>query len=234
LGNPQPAIAPTPAAHHAVLAIGDSTLGLSVSALPTILAEHGFDATVYDAHINGSGLLDPMNGVSTKEYLDQQLAQHPDADTIMFEWVGVCAVACVDGPVAYGSPGFYAAWEDAARALVIDAQVHGKQVLWAASPPAAPPATNEPPQEDWFSLPMRYQVVTELIQRARNYSKQFGIEVADWGAALSDTAGNWQPVLFYDGALHTVRTDDKVHLTDDGAARTSWWTAATLAGLWGR
>jgi hypothetical protein len=209
-------------------------MGLSVGALPAVLADLGFNVTVYDEHINASGLLDPMNGVSALEFLDQQLARHPDADTVFFEWVGVCAVACVNGTVAYGSPAFYTAWVETTRALVTDARNHGKQVLWAVSPSGTPPATPDPPQEDWFSVPMRYQVLTELIRREQTYPKQFGIAVVDWSEALSDTAGNWQQQLFYDGALHTVREDDKSHLAPDGSVRTSQWTAAALGQLWTR
>ncbi len=46
--------------------------------------------------------------------------------------------------------------------------------------------------------------------------------------------GQWQPRLSYDSAVHDVRFDDKVHVTEDGSQRTSRWTVATLAQLWSR
>jgi hypothetical protein len=88
--------------------------------------------------------------------------------------------------------------------------------------------------EDWFSLPMRHEVATTLEAHARAYAAEFGIASSDWTQALSDTAGQWQSQLSYDGAVHTVRLDDKVHLTEDGSRRTSQWTMSTLAQIWSR
>ena len=56
----------------------------------------------------------------------------------------------------------------------------------------------------------------------------------DWSQALSDTSGQWQSQLAYDGGVHAVRLDDGVHLTEDGSFRTSAWTTATLMQLWSR
>jgi len=143
-------------------------------------------------------------------------------------------VACGPGKLAYGSPQFYAAWDATARALVATARSRGLQVVWAVSPPTAPVPTDEPPVEDWSSLPMRHQVAMTLAVHARTYARQFGIATADWTQAMTDTSGQWQPALSYDGAVHTLRLDDKVHLTEDGARRASEWTMATLAQVWSR
>jgi len=232
LANPWPRIGRVPPGHHVVLGVGDSTLGGGVFELPGVLASHGFDVTLYDAHVNASGLLDPMNGVSPHDYLEQQFAAHPDVDTVLFHWVSVCAVGCGPGKLAYGSAQFYGAWIAATRDLIDDARAHGAKVVWAVSPPQPPPPGDDPPREDWFSLPMRFQVSNELATRERRYAHEFGIATVDWFRALSDTSGQWQSQLWYDGALHTVRLDDGVHLTEDGSTRTSVWTAAALARLW--
>ncbi len=79
---------------------------------------------------------------------------------------------------------------------------------------------------------MRHQVAERLIARERRYPRAFGIATVDWNQALSDTNGQWQRQLSYDGAVHVVRADDKVHLSEDGARRTSTWAAAALAQLW--
>ena len=234
VGNPWPQIGAAPREHHAILAMGDSLMGETVFTLPTVLAAHGFDAVVYDAHVNASGLLDPMNGYSARDYLAQQLAAHPDVDTVMFEWVGVCAVACGPNTFAYGSPEFFAAWQVAAGDLVRDAHGRGLQVLWAISSPPPPDITGEAPVEDWSSKSMRVLVGTTLTMYARRYPAELGVTVADWWQALSDTNGQWQETLWYDDALHTVLVEDRVHLTEDGSTRTSTWTVAALARLYER
>jgi hypothetical protein len=232
VGISWPVIGRAPAEHHSLLSIGDSTLGQGLLRLPEVFAQHGFDVTIHDAHTNGSGLLDPVDGLLARDILNRELAQHPDVDTVIFEWAGVCALACGPGKLAYGSRRFYDAWHRAARALVVDARARGLQVVWVVSPPPAPPPNDDPPVEDWFSLPMRHQVGTTLIASERRYPKEFGIRIVDWSQALSDTSGQWQLLLSYDGAVHAVRLDDHVHLTEDGSLRTSVWTAATLAQLW--
>ncbi len=121
--------------------MGDSLMGGTASTLPGVLTAHGFDATVYDAHVNGSGLLDPMNGYSARDYLAQQLRAHPDVDTVIFEWAGVCDDVCSADALAYGSPEFFAAWQAAASDLIRDARLHGLKVVWAISPP--PPPTSK-------------------------------------------------------------------------------------------
>jgi lysophospholipase L1-like esterase len=81
---------------------------------------------------------------------------------------------------------------------------------------------------------MRYQVSSALVDHARSYADAFGIAGVDMSQALSDTSGQWQPRLSYDGAVHDVRLDDGVHISEDGSRRTSSWTVATLAQLWSR
>src|SRR4029077_1543837 len=61
--------------------------------------------------------------------------------------------------------------------------------------------------------------------------------LANWWDALADTNGNYQQVLLYadlfgEPTLHTVREDDGVHLTEDGAQRTASWTATALRQFW--
>jgi len=234
LGNPWPQIGAAPPGHHTILAMGDSLMGLTVVTLPDVLAAHGFDAVVYDAHVSASGLLDPMNGSSARDYFALQLAAHPDVDTVMFEWTGVCAVGCGPDTIPYGSPAFFAAWHAAAADLVHDAYAHGLAVLWAISPPPPPDLTGGTPIEDWSSTPMRFLVGNALSMSERRYPADFGVTVADWWQALSDTNGQWQQALWYDNALHVVRVDDRLHFTSEGSTRSSTWTVAALARLYQR
>ena len=160
-----------------------------------------------------------------------QLAAHPDVDTVMFEWAGVCAVACGPDTLAYGSPAFFAAWQAAAGDLVHDAYARGLKVLWAISPPPPPDITGEAPVQDWSSKSMRVIAGTTLTMYEHGYPADFGVTVANWWEAMSDTSGHWQEALWYDDALHTVVASDRVHLTEDGSTRTSTWTVAALARL---
>ena len=56
-------------------------------------------------------------------------------------------------------------------------------------------------------------------------------------ALVAAGCGAYQQTLFsglFDSpALHQVRADDLIHLSVDGAFRTSWWTMAALRGKWG-
>lgn len=234
VGNPWPHIGPAPKEHHAILAMGDSLMGGTLYTLPGVLAAHGFDAVVYDAHVNASGLLDPMNGYSARDYLDLQLAAHPDVDTVMFEWAGVCDDVCGTDAIRYGSLEFFAAWQEAISELVHDARQRGLKVVWAISPPPPPDLSGDPPYEDWSSQSMRVLVTTLAASYERAYAADAGVATADWWQALSDMNGQWAQDLWYDGALHAVRTPDRVHLTEDGSTRTSTWTVATLAKLYAR
>ena len=145
-----------------------------------------------------------------------------------------CAGACGPDTLAYGSPEFFAAWHAAAGDLVHDASARGLKVLWAISSPPPPDVTGEAPIEDWSSKSMRVLVGTALTMYERRYPTDFGVTVADWWQALSDTNGQWQDALWYDDALHTVLLGDRVHLTEDGSTRTSTWTVAALARLYER
>ena len=214
--------------------MGDSLMGGTYSTLPGVLAAHGFDAVVYDAHVNGSGLLDPMNGSLARDYLALQLQAHPDVDTVIFEWAGVCDDVCGADAIAYGSPEFFAAWQAAASDLIHDARLRGLKVVWAISPPPPPDLSGDAPVEDWSSQAMRVFVTTLTATYERDYPADFGVTTADWWQALSDTSGQWQENLWYDDALHAVRAPDRVHLTDDGSTRTSTWTTAALATLYAR
>lgn len=234
IGNPWPQVGAAPPEHHAILAMGDSLMGGTYSTLPGVLAAHGFDAVVYDAHVNGSGLLDPMNGSLARDYLALQLQAHPDVDTVIFEWAGVCDDVCGADAIAYGSPEFFAAWRAAASDLIHDARLRGLKVVWAISPPPPPDLRGDAPVEDWSSQAMRVFVTTLTAAYEREYPADFGVTTADWWQALSDTSGQWQENLWYDGALHAVRAPDRVHLTDDGSTRTSTWTTAALATLYAR
>lgn len=234
LGVTPPVIGAAPARPHAILAVGDSDLAQSVHRVSEVLAQHGFAVPVHDASGSGWGLLDPLDGMSALDVLAQRLEQHPDVDTVVIGFVGVCLFACGPGKLAYGSQQFYDAWDAAARNLVTSARARGLQVVWAVSPPPAPAPNADPPVEDWFDLPMRHQVAATLVDHARAYGNQFGIATVDFSQALADTQGAWQQELWYDGAVHTVRLDDKVHLTEDGSLRTSEWATATLMQLWTR
>ena len=235
MGITPPVIGPAPAVAHAILAVGDSDLAQGFVALPELLAQHGFVAPIYDAHGNGWGLLDPLDGASALEVLSQHLAAHPDVDTVVIGFAGVCAVACGSGKLAYGSPQFYDAWDAAAAALVATVRARAasrssgrcrRRGSCAHRRPAGGglvQLAHAPPGGDDARGPRA--CVRPRVRHRR---------ASDWTQALSDTAGQWQSQLSYDGGVHTVRLGDKVHLTEDGSRRTAQWTMATLAQIWSR
>ena len=169
----------------------------AVSRCRTCWALHGFDAAIDDAPRQRLG---PPRSASRARLpatsSTQQLAAHPDVDTVVIGLVGACvASAAVPASWPYGSQQFYDAWEAARRDLVA-----ARAVAWSAGRrgrcrhrgAADPPA--DPPVEDWFSLPMRHQVAVTPRRHARVDTRaQFGIATTDWTQALSDTSGQWQP-----------------------------------------
>jgi hypothetical protein len=228
-GNPWPDALPIAPGHHAVLVMGNSIAGQTYWSLPDVLAYRGIDAVAYNATMPTAGLLDLMYGLTPPDFLSAQLVAHPDVDTVVFEFAGACAAACGPGGVEYNSADFFARWQAVAHQLMADAKARGLHVIWAISPP--PPVPDDPSDAHFVRAT---QVAVALIQYDRQYPATEGVVAADWYTALADTAGLWQPGLWYDGALHVVRADDLVHLTPEGSVRTSTWTITALADSWAK
>jgi hypothetical protein len=234
IANPTPTVAPD-ADHHAVLLIGDSLMGNTFAVAPAAMQKLGLDVTLYDGHINGSGLLDPVNGLAPLDYVKAQLAAHPDVDTVVIEWAGACSAACAQpGGIVYGSPQFFQDWTDTAHRIIdylhapsdiVAMDGRTLHVLWVTSPPMPPDPTG-----------VNYQLKTDVATKLA-YADAFDLApaaggTADWWQALSDTNGKYAQSLYYGGAYHEVRVDDLVHLTVDGASRTSAWLAKGLETAW--
>ena len=221
LANPWPDVPPTtPDAHH-VLLLGDSLMGGTATLLPGLMR----DVTFYDEHRNGSGLVGQLDGVEPVDFFEAQLQEHPDVDTVVFEWAGACANPC---PIGYGSLDFYAKWTSTMVALRDAAVAHGLAVLWVVPPPPPPEAAAA--DGPFVFTPDTSTTLSNLTRWFRD------VTLVDWWSALSDTGGAYQQTLFYGlfdpPALHQVRADDRIHLSIDGAFRTSWWTMAALRGKW--
>jgi hypothetical protein len=227
LGNPAPTVSPV-GGHHEVLLVGDSVLGNTISILPGVLQATGLDATLVDAHVNGSGLASNAGfGGSPLDFLKRQLAAHPRVDTVVLGWTDACA----ECPVPYGSQQFYDLWTANAHTLIDHLHATPRPdggryaVVWVQNPPMPP------------GLPGSFYEHSDAVGQVLNwisvadYAPRAGGR-ADFWRALSDTSLRYQQFLFYDGALHQVRADDKVHLTVDGATRASTWLAAALAAAW--
>jgi hypothetical protein len=185
--------------------------------------------------VNGSGVIGPVGDApDSLTYVKEQIAAHPEADTVVIKWGGACAIYGTTGP-AYGSPDFFAAWRVGAHAIIdFLHSVTGPgglplQVAWVASPPM-PADTTNPVSADLAKaapLALAWMDATELGPAA-------GPVTPNWFEALTDTEMHYRQNLVYDGATHQVRADDLVHLTPDGAARTAQWTAVALDDLWSR
>jgi hypothetical protein len=203
-------------------------LGNTASVLPDVLAAHGLDATVDIEHVNGSGLASNAGfGGTPLDYLKQQLAAHPGVDTVVFGWTDSCA----ECPVAYGSQQFYDLWTANAHALIDHLKATPRpgggayRMVWVENPPMPPGA----PGTFYENSPAVGQVLNWLS--VSDYARRAGGS-ADFWRALSDVNLQYQQFLQYDGGLHQVRADDKVHLTVDGATRAATWLAAGLVAVW--
>jgi hypothetical protein len=232
IANPWPTVGSVPSKHHNILLLGDSILGNANFWLPRVLAAQGIDATIYDEHVNASGLVDPINGKSPLDFVKSQIAAHPDTDTVVLEWAGACAI-CNTGQMEYGSQQFYDTWRTNAHAIIDYLHSVGgggtaaPRLMWVVTPPM-PQHPEDPTGHNQVltngGTVLAWMDKADFIPRAG--------AGADWWAALSDTNAAYQQFLLYDGAVHQVRTDDLVHLTEDGAYRAALWTTAALAELY--
>jgi hypothetical protein len=229
MANPWPDPPPRVPVHRTLLVIGDSLAGQQDFTLPDVLEQKGLDATVIDAHQNGSGLIGPVgDSPDALSYVKEQIMEHPQADTVLIQWAGACATCGTGTAPIYGSPAFFNAWRANAHAIID--YLHSEQVavVWAQSPPLG---------VDTLTGASGSQITVDVDQALSLMDKTdlapyAGTGVVDWYTALTDTQLNFQLKLFYDGAFHVVRADDFVHFTLDGATRASTWTARGLGQLW--
>ena len=217
-GNPWPTTpAGTIAAEsHTVLLLGDSLLNQTAGMLPNALAWHGLSANVVDESYPGTGLLDP-HMVATQI---AKVADHPRADIVVIEFSG----NCFNCPVAYGSDEFFKQWLANLAEIVDAVESRGMHVVLVVPPPIRADLTGAAVQHD-LGLGTARLALTDHTA------------LANWTEALADSNGNYQQVLSYadlfgEPTLHTVRNDDGVHLTVDGARRAADWTAVALHQFW--
>lgn len=229
IANMAPSPGPAPTGHRTILAIGDSLMGQNDVELPDVLASQGIDATVIDAHVNGSGLIGPVGGQpSALQWVESQIMAHPEADTVIVEWAGACAMCDQPGFPAFGSPEFFATWRSNALAIMDYLRKRGLPTIWVRSPPvgtSSDTAASGSKIRILTTLQLCDIEMTELAPYASSAT-------ADWFAALTDLYGRYANYLYYDRDWHRVRTDDLVHFTADGATRTALWTARGLTDLW--
>ncbi len=228
VANPWPA-APPPQPHHTLLVVGDSLAGQADVTLPDVLTRAGLPTRVIDAHVNGSGLIGPVGDApSAFEWVRRRLAANPFVDTVLIEWAGACAVCGRPGEPVYGSQEFFAEWRANAHEIIDWLHSQDVAVVWAESPPvgldsATAASGSQIAVSTVFALS---RMDEEELAPAASHG------VVDWFAAETDTLSRYQTSLFYDGALHQIRTDDLVHFTLDGSTRASTWTAKGLGDLW--
>ena len=219
--------------------IGDSLVGQNDFSMVATLNHYNYSSvTVIDAHINGSGLIGPVvytapNGTVTNfpsalEWVKYNVGLHPTADTVVMEYVGTCAICdqWFRDSVTYGSDAFYAKWIANGKAIIDWLKSQGKTVFWVESPQVGSAA--------WIwalcsrpALPGGCPSIDGVT-----LAPYAGTPKVDWWQALNDTNGNVQQYLYYNGAQHTVRYDDLVHIQVDGSVRTSTWSVSTLGQYW--
>jgi hypothetical protein len=227
IGNPWPNVTPT-REHRTVLMIGDSLVGQNDYSLLNVMTQRGFDVTIIDAHQNGAGLLGPVGDhASALDWVKEQVNLHPDADTVVVEYAGACGVCGTETFPKLGEGNFYDLWVTQAHAIIDYLHSEGKLVVWTVSPPIG---VDSPTAASGSQVGVNVSYVLSLLDRVLLAPVSDGM--TDWWTALADTDGKFQTRLFYDGAIHTVRSDDLLHLTVDGSIRTATWTARALETTW--
>jgi hypothetical protein len=232
IANPWPDTGPAPSAPHVVLAVGDSLLSQIDSVIADTLTSKGYsNVTVIDAHINGSGLIGPVGDApSALAWTKEQLDAYPQVDTVMVDWVGVCASCGKPGFPAYGSADFLSQWITNAKALIDYIKSTGRTVVWAKTPPLRFDVVVTNPLAP-FPISSGSAAILSSIDESvlQPYTGVSGIDL--W-TALTDNTDHYQDWLFYDDGWHWVRYVDGVHLTPDGSTRASEWTVRGLAEVW--
>jgi hypothetical protein len=231
-GNAEPALrrAAVGEPHRTMLMIGDSLMGQHDVALPDLLEARGVDATVIDAHVNGSGVIGPVGDAdSALEWVQEKVAEHPAADPVVIEWAGACAVCgtTVDG-VTYPAigdtdAGFYAMWVNKAFAIIDWLHAQGKTVVWAIPPPMGMDSTSIAIRVEACRMLAMFDtaIIAPHASRTR----------VDWFTALSDTNKQYATTLWYGNAFNTVRTPDLTHFTLAGSTRAATWTVDALVDV---
>jgi hypothetical protein len=221
---------PAPGADpHNVLLVGDALMGSVEPQLAAVLTE----ATIFDEHRNGSGLVTPIDGMSPADFVNAMLDAHPTTDTVLAGWSGSCVAPC---PVPYGSQAFFDQWNQARQDIIdaVAARTNPPKVVWVISPPAPP---------DFAGAPYNFTegVSNALSWGTRAWAATESVPLADWWAPLvasDDFLGHYDQFLAYQvwpepfATPHQVRDGTLCLLTTDGAFRTAIWTATALRGVW--
>jgi hypothetical protein len=206
---------------------GDSLMGQHDFAFPDVLASHGYDATVIDAHVNASGLIGPVGYAdSALEWVQEKVAEYPQADPIVIEWAGACAVCgTTRNGITYpaigdDAAGFYSMWVENAWEIIDWLHAQGKTVVWVSSPPFGIDST---------TVPVRVEAARALsMLDALVIGPHAAGSTIDWFTALSDVNKQYATTLWYHNQFNTVRTPDLTHFTLEGATRAAIWSIAGL------
>jgi hypothetical protein len=218
LSVPSASVVPTGVSSgHTVLLLGDSLMGGAAVSLAGVLRDAGVGGVyIVDAHRNGSGLVRLIDGMTPAEFVESQFEARPDIDVVAMEWAGACEKPCPE----YGSPAFFLEWLETASAVRAVVHAHGARLIDVRPPP--PPPGSSPPDSGY--------VYTDAVASVLAYfsGPTSGATPADWWAAFSGLDGAYYDTLFYDGAWHTVRIEDKIHFSPDGRVRAAKVLAAAI------
>jgi len=202
---------------HTVLLVGDSLMGGAAFSLAGVLRDAGV-AGIYlvDAHRNGSGLVRLIDGMTPADFVEAQFEARPDIDVVAMEWAGACEKPCPE----YGSPAFFLEWLQSATEVRAVVHAHGARLIDVRPPP--PPPGSAPADSGY--------VFTDTVANALAYfsGPTSGATLADWWSAFAGVDGAYYDTLFYEGAWHTVRIEDKIHFSADGRVRAAKVLAAAI------
>ncbi len=210
--SPDPATAPEGCAPVRILLAGDSLMGQAGQAITDRLHDLGYPVTVLNIAHGGSNVIEyglfggPPEFPNPRAELAHHVAEF-DPAIVLVDW-GVN-----DPWWLQGTPFETAAfWTQTAMADV--RAIAGDRLVWATTVPRG----------DSLAGAIWSYSVNEWV-------KALGVPTVDWRGAVATEADTYDQFLKYreDDSVHAVRTDDGVHLTDDGIARIATWTAARLA-----
>lgn len=217
---PAPGEAPEDCEPVKILFVGDSLMEAVEPAIVDRFHELGYDPIVQNIAHGGSNALEyglalvvgePPPFANPRAELQEYLDTF-QPDIVVVNW-GINRSWTMDYE---GVPGFLQSWVmqnvmNAVRDMVDQSDA---ELYW----------TTIPPRDDNLDNRFWVDAVNEQVVA-------LGVPLIDWRAAVTDEYGLYEDFIKYreDDTIHAMRTQDRVHLYDDGIQRVVQWTVSALA-----
>ncbi len=182
---------------HRVALIGDSIMEQASCTIGDSLADVGIDT--YRHGVSGSGLLAGMDWLAAA----RKVLRTDKPDVVIAIFVGNylfgSATDNTGTAIKENSPEFFRAWQARAEKLSAEVRAAGARLYWVSPPP------------------IRVPPLTRAARLFAGYETIEGDHFLQSGEALTGPNGSVVMAKKTCGRTRAIRTEDRVHLTEDGA-----------------